>query len=476
MARLVVIDDESSICWGLQQMGESLQHQVSVFSSMERALESDLESVDLLIVDVRLPGISGLEGIPLLEKKWGSVPVILITAYGDLQTALAAVESSVFEYLIKPFDLAQVEQTLRRALASREDNAVPTTSHASTTGGGALLGRSPVMQEVFKQLALAAGADTAVLLCGESGSGKELVARAIHDHSRRSKGPFVAVNLAALSESLAESELFGHEKGAFTGADHSHRGLLEQSDGGTLFLDEVAEIPLALQVKLLRVLELKEFQPVGSTRTIAADFRIIAASHRNLESLVQAKQFRHDLYFRLSSFSITLPPLRERREDIALLARHFVSVAYANQRPGAVVPELSHAAVERLESLDWQGNVRELRNVMERALILSRGQTIYPEHIIGLAHTQPLAGGLGADALDSSFEENLAKLISAWTTQRYAAQNNPEELHQALVEVIERPLFESVLKRCKNNYSLAARQLGIHRTTLKKKVEAYGLA
>ena len=484
MAELIVIDDEASICWGLKQLGESLGHRVSVFSSVEKAIECDAESADLVLLDVRLPGISGLEGLSQINQKWNSPLTIMMTAYGDLETALAAVDAEVFEYLIKPFDLDQVEATIQRALSIGAEKQPGNLQQVDAAGKNWLIGRSPEMQEVFKQLALAAKSESPVLLSGESGTGKELVARAIHENSARSAGRFVAVNLASLSESVAESELFGHERGAFTGADRKRDGLLAMADGGTLFLDEVAEIPLAFQVKLLRALELKEFIPVGASQPVRADFRIISASHRDLWQSVEAKQFRHDLFYRLSSFSIRIPPLRERQDDIEELARYFVGAGATQNTPAAAEAYISDGALQVLREQTWPGNVRQLRNVVERALILSRGHAIYPEHLSDNVQQDSADGPVDSvngkpvdfrDLGDDEIVAHFANLVSAWTAKQFELNHDPQELHQALVEALERPLFDWVLKRCKNNYSLAARQLGIHRTTLKKKVETYGI-
>ena len=331
------------------------------------------------MLDVRLPGMDGLTAIEHFRRIVPQAPLVIMTAYGDLATAVAAVRNGAFEYLVKPFDLAVAQRVIERAAKWRSqaaDAAPPTVAAVHAAG---LVGRSSGMQEVFKRIALVAPSEACVHISGESGTGKELVARAIHQFSRRCGGAFVAVNVAALNPSLVESELFGHVRGAFTGAEQSHRGLLEQSSGGTIFLDEVADIPPALQVKLLRAVEHGEILPVGSGQPIAIDLRVISATHENLLAKVHDGSFRHDLLFRLSTFEIAIPPLRERRDDIRPLAEHFLTtLAEKNHAPAA---RLSAEALAELERRPWHGNVRELKNAVEHALIVARGGTIGVEHL-----------------------------------------------------------------------------------------------
>jgi two-component system nitrogen regulation response regulator GlnG len=317
------------------------------------------------------------------------------------------------------------------------------------------------MQEAFRRIALVAASDACVLITGESGTGKELAARAIHQHSRRAKGPFVPVNVAALSETLAESELFGHVRGAFTGASDARIGLLQQAHGGTLFLDEVADIPLATQAKLLRVLEQRELLPVGSSQPVATDFRMISATHQKLPRLIEEGKFRHDLYFRLCAFEIDMPPLRERSADVPLLVEHFLHVL-----TGGGTSRLSTDAMRELERRPWYGNVRELRNAVEHALVLARDGVITLDHL-----PPPVPARLvGGEAGQSPVEERLAELVRGWAERQLAEGKFDGRLHEELLAIIEQPLFEAALARHHGQYSAAARALGIHRTTLKKKV------
>lgn len=468
MASLLIVDDEESICWGLRRLGESNGHAVAVASSAERGLDlADRQRPDVVMLDVRLPGIDGLSAIDEFRKRIGSVPIIVMTAYGDLQTAVSAVRSGAFEYLVKPFDLETAERAMRRAIDSEAD---PThdADRPDADGGisqvGGIIGRSPQLQSVFKQIALVAGTDVSVMLTGESGTGKELVARAIHEHGGRGTGPFVPVNIASLSETLAESELFGHVRGAFTGAESARPGLLVRASGGTLFLDEVAEIPMSTQAKLLRALEQHEVWPVGSDTPVRTDFRMISASHRDLAREVETGTFRQDLYFRLAAFQIKIPSLRERAEDIAELAEYFLSLL---RGPGEPPLGLSPATLAELRRRPWHGNVRELRNVIEHATIVARSGTIEPEHL------PPPATAIADDAddQDGHIERRLSDAAERWAETTLEREPDAIDLHERLLAIVEPPLFQAALRAGDGRYAAAARRLGLHRATLRKKLD-----
>jgi two-component system nitrogen regulation response regulator GlnG len=471
MSRLLVIDDEPSICWGLAQLGQRLGHDVQTASSAEQGLDSARGTKpDLVLLDVRLPGMDGLTVLPQLRQLAPAAPVVVMTAHGDLGTAVEAVRQGAWDYVAKPFDLAQIERIIGRALAEPPLSAAA----AITPQADGLVGRTGVMQEVFKRIALVAPADACVMLAGDSGTGKELVARAIHRYSRRAAGPFVAVNVAALNPTLAESELFGHVRGAFTGADQPRQGLLVEADGGTLFLDEVADIPLPVQVKLLRALEHGEVMPVGSGKTVPTSFRLVTATHRDLPAMVRRGQFRHDLYYRLATFQIDLPPLSARRDDIPLLVDHFVR----QFAPEATSPSrVSKAALEELLARPWHGNVRELRNAIEHALILARDGAILPEHLPPplppLAADQP-AEPVPAATVPLPADEIRARLV-AWAQERLRG-GEATNLYGEFLALVEPPFLEAALKRHHGQCAAAARVLGIHRTTLKKKLDDYGIA
>lgn len=467
MAHLLIIDDEPSICWGLKKLFESLGHVVRIASSAEAGLREADKSPkpDSVFLDVRLPGIDGISAMPRLREKLPDAPIIVMTAHGELETAVSAIRNGAFEYLTKPFDLTLAEKVLDRALRRRPSGSVPPAAMPGLQDQ--IIGRSPVLQEVFKQIALVAGSEACVLVSGESGTGKELVARAIHRFSPRSAGPFVPVHVAALSPTLAESELFGHVRGAFTGADTPRIGLLEQAHGGTVLLDEVADILLPLQVKLLRALEHGEIIPVGSEKPRAIDFRLISASHQKLSEKVASGAFRHDLYFRLVTFQIELPPLRERGADILELTEHFITIMTAkNQLPR---PSLGKRAEAELSRRPWNGNVRELRNTIEHAVIVARGGQIEPDHL------PPPAPAAGIAAADSSPATMLSQLIRQWAESQLREDGNQEDLYVRFLNLVEPSLLSATLAHELGQCTSAAKRLGLHRHTLRKKLDQYGI-
>jgi two-component system nitrogen regulation response regulator GlnG len=386
-----------------------------------------------------------------------------MTAFGDLSTAIRAVRQGAAEHVVKPFDLPTMRRVIQRALqcaAPAREASDPRRGASPPRQLDEFVGASPAMQEVFKQIALAADSDDSVLLLGESGVGKELAARAIHAHSARCGGPLVAVNVSALSPTLAEAELFGHTAGAFTGAAAARQGLLAAADGGALLLDEVAEMPLALQVKLLRCLDSGEVLPVGADRPVRVDLRVLSATHRDLEHEVRCGRFRHDLYFRLSAFPIRLPPLRHRREDIADLARHF-----AQDRRRAT---FSEDALSELARRPWHGNVRELRNAVRHALIVSRGGLILPEHL-----PAPLSQIADEPAIDQPARvapEELADRLEQCAARLLAAPEATGTIYERYLQQVEPPLLRTALAAHHGQVAPAARALGIHRATLRKKL------
>ena len=467
MSKLLIVDDEESICWGLSQLGESLGHQVRMASSAEQALTfAEEERPDVVVMDVRLPGIDGLTAMQGLYDRIGTVPVIVITAYGDLQTAVEAVRKGAFDYIVKPFDLNQMERVLEKAIDESQRDVLMPGEPKQVEG---LVGSTPEMQNVFKSIALVAGSEASVLLSGESGTGKELAAQAIHRFSDRSAGPFVAVNIASLSEGLAESELFGHAQGAFTSADSARVGFLEQADQGTLFLDEVADIPLAIQIKLLRALEEGEVLPVGSNQRVKTSFRVIAATHRNLESLIKQGKFRHDLYFRLCTFQIDIPPLRKRVTDIRVLAEFFLE-RFVDRQTG-MQHRLTAETVAELERRPWYGNVRELRNAIEHAALRARGGTILPEDLPA-AVSQSF---LGMGEAPAGSEAEISLLLKQWAEAQLTDPEQAANVYEQLLALIEPPVMEVALEKFHGQCAPAARCLGLHRTTLSKKLKQYGI-
>lgn len=466
MAHVLIVDDEPDICWGLQRLAERLGHSVAIAADGEAALKSvAARTPDLVLLDVRLPGRDGLEIMGEIRSLRADVPIVIMTAYGDLEIAVRAMRQGALDYLVKPFELAVVRRLIERALQPRVsggDCFRPESPESESEFP--IIGSSSAMQEVFKQIALVAPTDASVLLQGESGTGKELVARAIHRFSRRRDGPFIVAHLASLSPTLAESELFGHVRGAFTGAEESRAGLLERADGGTLLIDEAADIPLPLQVKLLRALEHREFLPVGATRPVRSDFRLISASHRDIALLVAENRFRHDFYFRLVTFEIRIPPLRERREDIEPLVRFFVR--QLSQRMGIDPPSWDQGFLEELQLRPWRGNVRELRSALECAIILARGGALRREML-----PPPLLASPG-DCPSS--EVLLRQLIQRWTDAMLKEEPVESALYERFLQLVEPPLLRAVLRRFGGRYLAAARALGMHRVTLRRKLQQYG--
>jgi two-component system nitrogen regulation response regulator GlnG len=465
MSHILVVDDEEAVCWALERALVREGHHVAVAPSAEVALaQVQKQTPDVIVLDVRLPGMDGLSALGRLRELSDDAPIIVVTAYGNLSTAVRAVEGGAFEYLAKPFDLDQALDTVARALQRRAlQNQIPSDNGALAAAAVAeeIVGRSAAMQIVFKRIALVAPRDSCVLITGESGTGKELVARAVHRYSTRNQRPFLPVHVAALNPGLVESELFGHVKGAFTGATQSRPGLLALADGGTIFFDELADIPLSVQVKLLRVLEHNEVLPVGGNQLQPLNVRILAATHQDLERRVADGSFRHDLYFRLNVFQVHLPPLRERAEDIEALAEHFLRRLEPSALP--LLPQ----TVAYLQRQPWLGNVRELRNALEHAVIVARGGPLLPEHF------PSAVPGMGP----ATPADQLAAAVRLWLTDRLKGSGTtpPTDIYAELLRCVEPALLDEVMRRVHGNRWVAAHWLGLNRATVRKKLGVYGL-
>ena len=453
MSLALVIDDEPSICWAFRQMLEGKGHRAVIAPTAEEGLAALSPDVDLVILDVRLPGMDGLTALRRIRERRPDLPVIVITAHGTMQTAVEAIKSGAFEYLTKPVDLAEAESVVARAL-ERRAMSKEVAKHQGESDLGGLVGSTPAMQEVFKKIGAVCVADATVLITGESGTGKELVARAIHANSRRAKKNFEPINCASLPDGLVESELFGHEKGAFTGAIRTKPGRFEIAQGGTVFLDEVGDLPQPAQAKLLRFLEDRSFNRVGGVDRLTADVRIVAATNRDLRQLVADAAYREDLFYRLNVVSIVLPPLRERKSDLPRLVARFL------QDGGNAGKAVSEAALEAMMSYDWPGNVRELRNAVEQSVVLSRGGAILPEHLPPRLHSK--AGGP---------DDEQAKLL----VERWLSEAPEGAAWDAVSDKWEKLLVEKALADAKGSLSAASRRLGINRATLRKKMERHGL-
>ena len=420
---------------------------------------------DLVITDVIMPDENGLDLIPRIKKLRPELRIIVMSAQNTLLTAIKATERGAFEYLPKPFDLRELVSVVERALATPRDGSTP-PAEDDTEDQLPLIGRSPAMQEIYRVVARLMGTDLTVMIMGESGTGKELVARALHNYGKRRAAPFVAINMAAIPRELIESELFGHEKGAFTGATSRGMGRFEQAQGGTLFLDEIGDMPIEAQTRLLRVLQEGEFTAVGGRVPIRADVRIIAATHHDLRQLIRQGLFREDLFYRLNVAPLRLPPLRERTSDIPALVRHFVSLSV---REGLAMKRLDDAAMERLQSYRWPGNIRELENLLRRLAAL------YSQEVIGigiidaeLADATPpgnLSEAPSGEGLAAAVERHLKGYFAAHKGGFPAAGLYDRVLHE-----VERPLIVLTLRATRGNQIRAAHLLGLNRNTLRKKI------
>jgi DNA-binding NtrC family response regulator len=457
MKKILLVDDERNVHYSLQRaLGEDFRI-ISAFSGEEAIQKLTAEHPCLVLLDVKLPGLNGIDTLQHIKGVDREVPVILLTAYGTTETAITAIKLGAYDYLLKPLDIGSLRSIMTKALQLRALSEQPEVIPVPSPGEEAsLLGRSPAMQDLYKMIGRVAPTDMTVLLSGESGTGKELVARAVHQHSLRAEGPWVALNCAAIPESLLESELFGHERGAFTGATERKPGSFEQASGGTLFLDEAGELPLTVQAKLLRALQEREIRRLGGRESLPIDVRIIAATNRDLETAVASGEFREDLYYRLNVIHLHLPPLRARREDIPLLAQFFLA-RYSREleRPvGGFAPE----ALDCLCAHTWPGNVRELENTIQQALMTCRGYLILREDL-RLVERPPESQTLSErrDPLDERLEQMLLGQAG-------------EAYHR-----IEDRLIRKALELTKHNQVQAAHLLGITRNILRHRMKQFGL-
>ncbi|RDV81196.1 sigma-54-dependent transcriptional regulator [Ammonifex thiophilus] len=453
MAKLIlVVDDEKSVCEALKDVLEESGYSVVTATSGREALEKvNLIRPHAVLLDIRMPEMDGIKVLQVLREKYPGVPVILMTAYSDTQTTINAMRHGAFEYIVKPINLDELLSTLEKATTVTEP-LVTVGKGEVAPRPGTLIGCSPAMQEVYKTIGRIADSDVTVLIQGESGTGKELVAEAIHYNSPRQGRPFVKIDCTAIPENLLESELFGHEKGAFTGAHTRKLGKFELADGGTVFLDEIGDISPALQAKLLRFLQEKAFERVGGTETRRVDVRIIAATNKDLEERVKSGLFREDLYYRLNVVEIRLPPLRERKEDVMLLVDYFVSLS--NRKFGKQVTGLTRSVADILLQYNWPGNVRELRNVCERAVLMARGNVITPE----------------------SLPEYLLRAVRSRSETWHPAEDKRVLPLKEMVAEMERSAILRALEEHRGNKTAVARALGMSRTTLYAKMKELGIA
>ncbi|HWH42962.1 MAG TPA: nitrogen regulation protein NR(I) [Usitatibacter sp.] len=452
-----IIDDDRSIRWVFEKAlaREGIEHRT--FSAAQEALDTlDSERPQVVVSDIRMPGLSGLEFMQRLKEKLPSTPVIIMTAYSDLESAVAAFQGGAFEYLPKPFDVDHAVELVRRALdeSRRQVESIPTEDAAPE-----ILGQAPAMQEVFRAIGRLAQSHATVLITGESGTGKELVARALHRHSPRAPKAFIAINTAAIPKELLESELFGHERGAFTGAQTMRRGRFEQAEGGTLFLDEIGDMPPDLQTRLLRVLSDGQFYRVGGHTPLAANVRVIAATHQDLETRVKQGLFREDLYHRLNVIRLRLPALRERREDIPALARHFL--AKSARELGVDGKRLTDTALQFLTAQEWAGNVRQIENLCHWVTVMAPGQVVDVNDL-----PPEVRGEVGAAA---SEESDWRRVLEREVASRLA--RGESDIADPLTRDFETVLIVKALQHTGGRRIEAAGLLGIGRNTLTRKVQ-----
>ncbi|MBM4294809.1 MAG: sigma-54-dependent Fis family transcriptional regulator [Deltaproteobacteria bacterium] len=466
MGDIIVVDDDHQLRQSFKKILAAEGHSVRTAASGEAALELVRESLpDLVIMDIRMPGMDGLEAFRRMRAIESRLPVVIMTAYGTTETAIEATKLGAFDYVLKPFEIPDILTLIGQALEAGRLMRRPVEMDvaAEKPAADALVGKSRPMQEVYKAIGRVASTDATVLIRGESGTGKELVARAVYQHSLRAEKPFLVINCVAIPETLLESELFGYEKGAFTGAVSRRMGKIEQAHGGTVFLDEIGDMPFSIQAKILRLLQEKSIERLGGREPIPVDVRIIAATNRDLEAALTQGRFREDLYYRLNVVTLWLPPLRERRDDIPLLAEYFL--ARFSREMGLANPGMTPAAKVMLSNHLWPGNVRELANAMQKALIFSRGYPIHPED---------LSRALVAEAPGREEEPQTREAIRQWIRQGLVSGDS-KHVFDEFMDRFASLLISEALDLTGGNRSRAARLLGISRPTLLAKIDKYRL-
>lgn len=461
---ILLIEDDAGLAAALQRVLTEEGYRVTLEKRGDAGLElAQREAWDVVITDLKLPGLSGLELVRELHAAKPRLPIILMTAHGTTETAIEATKFGAYDYLLKPFEMDQLIELVEKSVAVGHLMSEPVGLGEPGTTRDAIIGRSRVMQEIYKEIGRVAAKPVTVLIRGETGTGKELIARALYQHSERAQEPFVAINCSAIPETLLESELFGHERGAFTGASERRIGRFEQANRGTIFLDEVGDMAPTTQVKLLRVLQEKCLQRVGGRETIPVDVRVIAATHRDLEAAMAQKQFREDLFYRLSVVVISLPPLRERKEDIPDLVRYFLE-KYGREF-GLAQPSIEAEALQSLQTQRWPGNVRQVENVTRNLLLLARFYPINAGHV-----RAALAKAEGGSCLpQQSLSDYIGELLAA------AQRGDQTEVHATFFEQAERELFGQAILLAQGNQAKAARWLGVSRLTMREKLTHFGI-
>ncbi|SPD75621.1 Acetoacetate metabolism regulatory protein AtoC [uncultured Desulfobacterium sp.] len=475
MEKILLIDDDEGLIHFLSRFFQRKGYEVAVCLNGRSAIEKISEtSFDLILLDYKMPDLNGLDTLKKIKTSQVKTPVIIMTAYGNTDLAIEAMKRGAYDYLVKPFEREELSRVVSEALlvnrqmkeiVSFPDSAQPFLTPPSKDALK-MIGRSSRMQDVYKLIGQIAEKNVSVLITGESGTGKEMAARAIYHHSRRKDKPFIAVNCAAIPETLFESELFGYERGAFTGAERTYIGKIERCNGGTVFLDEIADMPLSLQAKLLRVIQEGEFERLGGSQTILVNVRIIAATNKDLEIEIEQGRFRKDLYWRLKVISIIMPPLRNRTEDIKELVEYFLArfgVEYIKP-----VKHISEAAMAKIHSYSWPGNVRELENCIRRAILLCKGDIISEDLILLSEITdQNMLQALDREHLIGKLKDKLEEIIPE------ILRLSEQQAHSNVIEIVEDTLIEKALRLCGNNQVRAAKMLGISRNTLRHRLKRF---
>ncbi len=471
MERILIVDDDLSLCHFLKKTLSQRGYEIVTCHNGRDAIESvNEQEPNLVLLDNKLPDRTGLDILNKVKQTHPKMPIIVMTAFGTTDTAIEAMRLGAFDYILKPFELEEISEVVARGLEAnklmRRAVAIPALSEYMEDSDQ-IIGKSKVMQEIYKLIGQVAETDVTVLIRGESGTGKELVARAIYQHSHRKDGPFLAINCAAIPETLLESELFGHEKGAFTGASKRRIGKFEQCNNGTILLDEVGDMSLSTQAKILRVLQEGKFERIGGNETIKVDVRVLASTNRKLEELIKEGKFREDLYYRLKIMTIMIPPLRERKEDIQELTEYFFHL-YKRQL-GTQVSYIDPSIFRSLLSYTWPGNVRELANTVKRGLILAKGDVLTEEEIIF-----DEGNGVTSIASEEELEKNLNKMLDPLFSDILRFWETG--LHANLLEKVEKFLIQKALSETGGNQVQAAKLLGISRNTLRHRIEKYRLS
>jgi two-component system, NtrC family, nitrogen regulation response regulator GlnG len=464
MSSLLVVDDEAAVCYSFRRIFATPEIEVLTAGTAAEGLALlRARQPDVVVLDLQLPDRSGLELFNDVRALDSRRPVIFITAHGTTETAIEAMKHGAFDYLVKPLDVDKLGQLIERAFEAARLMHVPAMLPAEPAPDR-IIGRTPIMQEMSKLIGRVAPQEVNVLILGESGVGKELVARALYQHSQRSDKAFLAINCAAIPETLLESELFGHEQGAFTGATRRRVGKFEQCDGGTLFLDEIGDMSAAVQAKMLRVLQEQQFEPLGSTRSVRTDVRVLAATNQDLDKMVAEGRFRKDLYYRLRGVTISVPPLRERREDIPELAHHFLFAF--NRDLGRPLRGFAPETIELLQAHSWPGNVRELQGAIRQAMLVATGHLLLPEFLPETLRREPAAAALAATDAPLNVYGLTAALL----------ERGEKDVYPKVLREVERVLFTLVLRKTHYHQAQASEILGLNRSTLRTKLRELGLS